>query len=105
MAGRARPGNAAGSAGEMDGFDREGRTVRDGVPIRGADGVYRQFLTRVNAVRDGKGKILRWMGVNSNITGQRQAEVLLLERNAQLNAAFRQTYSFMLMLATDGTIV
>jgi len=74
-------------------------------PIRGADGVYRQFLTRVNAVRDGKGKILRWMGVNSNITGQRQAEVLLLERNAQLNAAFRQTYSFMLMLATDGTIV
>jgi PAS domain S-box-containing protein len=71
-------------------------------PIRGADGVFRPFLTRVNPVRDGGGKILRWIGINSDISGQREAEVLLLERNAQLAAAFRQTYSFMVILALDG---
>jgi PAS domain S-box-containing protein len=74
-------------------------------PIRGADGVFQTFLTRVNPVCDGNGKILRWIGIHSNISGQRQAEVLLLEKNALLNTAFRQTYSYMMILTADGTIV
>ncbi|MFB3814902.1 MAG: PAS domain S-box protein [Terriglobales bacterium] len=43
-------------------------------PLRGADGVFRPFLTRVVPVRDGSGKIVRWMGTNTNISVQREAE-------------------------------
>jgi PAS domain S-box-containing protein len=36
-------------------------------PLRGADGEFRWFLTRVRPLRDGAGKIARWFGVNTNI--------------------------------------
>ena len=42
-------------------------------PLRGADGEFRWFLTRVRPVRDGSGKIVRWLGVNSDIHAQREA--------------------------------
>ena len=33
-------------------------------PLRGADGVFRPFLTRIQPVRDSSGKVVRWFGVN-----------------------------------------
>ena len=36
-------------------------------PLKGADGVYRWFLTRGNPIRDSQGRILRWLGTNTNI--------------------------------------
>ena len=42
-------------------------------PLRGTDGEFRWFLTRVRPVRDGTGKIVRWFGVNSDIHAQREA--------------------------------
>ena len=41
-------------------------------PLRGADGVFRWFLTRVRPVRDREGRITRWFGTNTNIDEQRQ---------------------------------
>ncbi|MGA2021163.1 MAG: PAS domain S-box protein [Candidatus Sulfotelmatobacter sp.] len=41
-------------------------------PLRGADGVYRWFLTRIRPVRDEAGKITRWYGTATNIDEQRQ---------------------------------
>jgi PAS domain S-box-containing protein len=36
-------------------------------PLRGADGVFRSFLTRVTPLRDDQGIIVRWFGTNTNI--------------------------------------
>jgi len=36
-------------------------------PLRGADGVFRWFLTRVRPLRDVDGRIVRWFGTNTNI--------------------------------------
>jgi PAS domain S-box-containing protein len=36
-------------------------------PLRGADGVFRRFLTRVRPVRNSEGKVIRWFGTNTNI--------------------------------------
>ncbi len=36
-------------------------------PLRGADGVYRWFLTRVRPLRDASGTVVRWFGTNTNI--------------------------------------
>ncbi|HEY8671443.1 MAG TPA: PAS domain-containing protein [Terriglobales bacterium] len=41
-------------------------------PLRGADGLYRWFLTRVTPVLDDQGRVTRWFGTNTNIDEQRQ---------------------------------
>jgi PAS domain S-box-containing protein len=46
-------------------------------PLRGADGVYRQFLTLALPVRDAFGQIVRWFGTNTDITEQRRSEEAL----------------------------
>lgn len=42
-------------------------------PLKGADGVFRSFLTRANPVLDSKGKIVHWFGTNTDITEQQHA--------------------------------
>lgn len=48
-------------------------------PLRGADGVFRPFLTRVQPVRDSSGRVVRWFGVNTDVTGEVAAEAALRE--------------------------
>lgn len=43
-------------------------------PLRGADGVYRPFLTRVIPVRNAQNTVVRWYGVNTEISAQAKAE-------------------------------
>jgi PAS domain S-box-containing protein len=46
-------------------------------PLRGADGVFRWFLGRVQPLRDSEGRIVRWFGVATNVDEQqRQATAL-----------------------------
>jgi PAS domain S-box-containing protein len=42
--------------------------------IRGADGVMRPFLTRINPVFDETGSVIKWCGINTDISLQVQAE-------------------------------
>ena len=37
-------------------------------PLRGKDGRFRQFLTKVTPLRDEEGKVTRWFGTNTDIT-------------------------------------
>lgn len=46
-------------------------------PLRGADGVYRSFLTRVVPLKDEKGRVQRWFGTNTDFTAQRELELAL----------------------------
>jgi PAS domain S-box-containing protein len=46
-------------------------------PLRGADGIFRLFLTRVTPVRGQDGKVARWFGTNTDISGQRKIEEAL----------------------------
>ncbi len=43
-------------------------------PIRGADGLYRPFLTRINPAFDREGRVMHWFGVNTDISPQVRAE-------------------------------
>jgi PAS domain S-box-containing protein len=43
-------------------------------PLRGADGAMRWFLTRVQPLRDMAGRIVRWIGVNTDIDERRRNE-------------------------------
>src|SRR5437868_6682720 len=50
-------------------------------PLRGSDGAFRPFLTRVFPVKDADGQVLRWFGTNTDITEQVEAETAL--RNSE----------------------
>jgi len=54
-------------------------------PIRGADGVYRPFLTRINPTFDLEGNVTHWFGVNTDISLQVKAE----DAAAKTEARFR----------------
>jgi signal transduction histidine kinase len=49
-----------------------GEAFEMGFPLRGADGGFRWFLTRVQPLRDVDGCILRWFGSNTNIDERRR---------------------------------
>ncbi len=48
-------------------------------PLRGADGRFRPFLTRVMPFKDSYGNVIQWFGTNTDITSQKEAEEALRE--------------------------
>jgi PAS domain S-box-containing protein len=43
-------------------------------PLRGADGSFHMFLTRVMPDRNSEGRLVRWLGTNTDISDRKQAE-------------------------------
>ena len=48
-------------------------------PLKGADGSFRPFLTRVNPLRDADGRILYWFGTNTDVSDIKRMEAALRE--------------------------
>jgi PAS domain S-box-containing protein len=46
---------------------KEGKPWEDVFPIKGKDGKYRMFYTRAVPIHDQKGKVIRWLGTNTDI--------------------------------------
>jgi PAS domain S-box-containing protein len=61
-----------------------GSLWEDTFPLRGQDGGYRWFLSRALPIRDGEGRITYWLGTNTDITAQVNAEEALRELNESL---------------------
>ncbi|MBC7933101.1 MAG: PAS domain S-box protein [Rubrivivax sp.] len=61
-------------------------------PLKGVDGVFRWFLTRVNPLRDSQGHIVRWFGTNTDVDEQRRTAEELREAN-RLKDEFLATVS------------
>ena len=55
-------------------------------PLRGSDGAFRPFLTRVIPIYDADGHVARWYGVNTEIGAQVTAERALLASEANFAA-------------------
>ena len=49
-------------------------------PLRGADGIFRPFLTRAVPLFNRDGKVARWFGSNTDITEQRNTQEALRQR-------------------------
>ncbi|MES2476113.1 MAG: PAS domain S-box protein [Verrucomicrobiota bacterium] len=60
-------------------------------PLRGADGHYRQFLTRSIPLKDSAGKVVRWFGTNTDIDEITRAEKALRESHQRTTLAHRAT--------------
>ncbi|PQO46239.1 ATP-binding protein [Blastopirellula marina] len=71
------------------------------VPIRGADGSFRHYLTRALPLRDESGKIIRWFGTNTDISEQKKIQEELRQVAAQLSEADRRKDEFLATLAHE----
>ncbi len=70
-------------------------------PLRGADGVFRPFLTRVLPLKDLQGRVIRWFGTNTDISEQRRAEEQLRRLAADLSESDHRKDEFLAMLAHE----
>ena len=52
-------------------------------PLKGADGRFRPFLTRISPMRDADGAIVRWFGTNVEVGAQVRAELALSSSEAR----------------------
>jgi PAS domain S-box-containing protein len=60
--------------------------------LRGADGVYRWFLTQVTPIRDSHGAIKNWVGARTNIHEQREMRRVLEETQERLILAQKASH-------------
>jgi PAS domain S-box-containing protein len=68
-----------------------GEPWEDTFPLRGKDGTYRWFLSRALPIRGTDGEIVGWLGTNTDVTDQKNAEaererLLMLEHEARSRA-------------------
>ncbi len=70
-------------------------------PLKGADGTFRPFLTRVNPLRDEAGEIRYWFGTSTDISEQQESQTRLREIAAQLSEADRRKDEFLATLAHE----
>ncbi len=59
-------------------------------PLRGADGTFRPFLTRVMPFRGTRGEVVQWFGTNTDVSERAAAEQALREANDLLGVRVQE---------------
>ena len=60
-------------------------------PLRGADGRFRMFLTRILPLKNSEGRVVRWFGTNTDISELKKAEEALREREQRIRVLLGST--------------
>ncbi|MEO8127826.1 MAG: PAS domain S-box protein, partial [Bryobacteraceae bacterium] len=66
---------------------RSGQPLEMEFPLRGADGRFRTFLTRVQPLKDSEGRLVQWFGTNTDVDELKRLEVSLHQSQVRLNSA------------------
>jgi len=70
-------------------------------PLRGSDGCFRPFLTRIQPLKDAQGHVLQWFGTNTDIEELKRAEEELQHRTAELEIVNKDLESFIYSVSHD----
>jgi PAS domain S-box-containing protein len=75
-------------------------------PLRGADGLFRAFLTRVMPLKNSAGRVVRWFGTNTDISERKQTEERLALQAQQLQHSRQalEDQSLMLQSVLDSMV-
>ena len=79
-----------------------GRPFEMTIRLRGRDGGFRPFLTRVQPIRDAAGAVTRWYGLNTDVSGEAALEHRLSESEAALQAFFETSGLFTAIFDLDA---
>ena len=80
---------------------KEGMDWEDTFPLRGKDGEYVWFLSRMKVIRDQSGSVVRIFGTNTDITDARRTAEELRKLSAELSEADRRKDEFLATLAHE----
>ena len=70
-------------------------------PLKGADGVFRPFLTRIMPLKDEHGQVVRWFGTNTDITDRQEMEVALRGAKEEAETANMAKDQFLAVLSHE----
>jgi PAS domain S-box-containing protein len=84
----------------------EGKPVEMEFPLRGSDGLFRAFLTRVMPLKDSEGRVVRWFGTNTDISVLKQTEERLAVQAEELRHSRQalESQAFMLQTVLDSMV-
>lgn len=88
---------------QLRAFER-GEAWEDTVCLRRADGRFRWFLSRALPVRNEQGRILRWIGTNTDVTELREAERALAASERRFRRALDIETVGVIFFNVDGAI-
>jgi PAS domain S-box-containing protein len=71
-------------------------------PLRAVDGSFHPFLSRVQPLKDGRGKVLRWFGTNTDISEQKRVEERLQLLLNELNHRVKNTLATVQAIARQS---
>ena len=74
-------------------------------PLRGADGVFRPFLTRIVPIKDAEGKVVRWFGTNTDVTDLRNAQEALRASEERWATTLRSIGDAVISTCARGKII
>jgi PAS domain S-box-containing protein len=74
-------------------------------PLRRYDGEYRWFLTRVYPAKNDEGKVVQWIGTNTDINQQLETETALKAAKEQLELTFQNVPSAIYHFDKTGRIL
>ena len=80
---------------------REGTDWEDTFRLRGRDGQYRWFLSRMQAIRNESGKLVRFFGTNTDVTERVEMEAQIKEQTERLAADSKRKDEFLAMLSHE----
>ena len=75
------------------------------VRLRRHDGEYRWFIVRAEPMRNERGEVARWYGINTDIEDLKRAECKLREEEHELRAIVDAIPQSISVLATDGSVL
>ncbi len=88
-------------------LERWGESIASGepfdmvFPLRGSDGAFRPFLTRVLPLKDERGRVARWFGTNTDIAERREMEAALLAAKEEAEQANKAKDQFLAVLSHE----
>jgi PAS domain S-box-containing protein len=83
---------------------KAGRVWEETNPLRRADGEYRWFLSRAESVKDADGRIVRWIGTNTDISEHLESKRALAASEDRLRRALAIETVGVIFFTVDGDI-
>ncbi|HTP29602.1 MAG TPA: PAS domain S-box protein [Anaeromyxobacteraceae bacterium] len=73
-------------------------------PMRGADGRFRSFLTRVQPLKDSRGQVMQWFGTHTDVSERTEAEQALRRSREGLSRLAEASLYVMAKTDIDGML-